>query len=86
MKLSVKAGFCPSHRNFKQSASLVGTDRFKLSGIKAATRLLILKAAEILDVLRFVLSKMVHKPADCKIKTFFKCMCLTYQKEEIMPP
>lgn len=27
--VSVKTGLCPNHRNFKQSASSVGTDRFK---------------------------------------------------------
>lgn len=59
--VSVKAGFGPSHRNFKQSASSVCTDRFKQSGMKAATRLLISQVAEILDVLCLILLKMAHK-------------------------
>lgn len=44
--VSAKTGFCPSHRNFQQSASPVRAHRFKQSGI--FTRLLILQVAETL--------------------------------------
>lgn len=48
--VSAKSGFHPSHRNFKQSARSAATDRFKLSRMKATTRLLISEVAETPDV------------------------------------
>lgn len=48
--MSVKSGFHPSHRNFKQSALSVATDRFKPNQMKVATRFLISEAAESPDV------------------------------------